>query len=74
MKLIGASVIITCDESFTIIKDGGILFDDENIIKIGKFDELKKSPKRATKKSTRGLVHERITIWIAYNLLPNASC
>ena len=43
MKLIGASVIITCDESFTIIKDGGILFDDENIIKIGKFDELKKS-------------------------------
>ena len=42
MKLIGASVIITCDESFTIIKDGGILFDDENIIKIGKFDELKK--------------------------------
>ncbi|WP_181881508.1 aminofutalosine deaminase family hydrolase [Helicobacter sp. MIT 99-5507] len=41
MKLIGASIIITCDENFKIIKDGGVLFCDKNIIKVGKFDELK---------------------------------
>lgn len=41
MKLIGASIIITCDNDFSIIKDGGILFDENRIIKIGKFDELK---------------------------------
>ncbi len=42
MKLIGASIIITCDNNFTIIKNGGILFDNKKIIKVGKFDDLKK--------------------------------
>ena len=41
MKLIGASIVLLCDENFTIIKDGGILFDTK-IIKIGRFEELKK--------------------------------
>ncbi|RAX52041.1 hypothetical protein CCY99_07780 [Helicobacter sp. 16-1353] len=42
MKLIGASAVITCDDNFSVIKDGGILFDENKIIKIGKFNELKK--------------------------------
>lgn len=43
MKLIGASIIITCDKDFNIIKDGGILFDENKIINIGNFYELEKN-------------------------------
>lgn len=49
MKLIGASVVITCDNNFTIIKDGGILFDNKKIIKVGKFSDLKKDKLEETK-------------------------
>lgn len=41
MKLIGSSVLITCDNRFNIINDGGILFDENKIIEIGKFSDLK---------------------------------
>ncbi|MDE6886466.1 MAG: metal-dependent hydrolase [Helicobacteraceae bacterium] len=45
IKLIGASVVITCNKYFEIIKNGGILFDNDRILKIGDFYELQKSKK-----------------------------
>lgn len=47
-ELIGASAVIACDKHFSVIKNGGILFEGEKIIKVGKFDELK-SPKIASR-------------------------
>ena len=41
MKLIGASKIITCNKNFEIIDNGGILFDEKRIIKIGDFHSMK---------------------------------
>ena len=41
MKLIGASKIITCNKNFEIINNGGILFDEKRIIKIGDFHSMK---------------------------------
>lgn len=41
MKLIGASKIITCNKNFEIIDNGGILFDEKRIIKIGDFNSMK---------------------------------
>lgn len=43
-ELIGASAVISCDKHFSVIKNGGILFDGEKILKVGEFDALK-SPK-----------------------------
>lgn len=41
LKLIGADWIITCNKHFDIIKNGGILFSDDKILKVGSFDALK---------------------------------
>ncbi len=43
MKIIGASAIITCNEDFSVIKNGGILFSSSKIIKVGDFNELCKA-------------------------------
>ena len=40
-ELIGASAVISCDKHFSIIKNGGILFEGGKILKIGDFDALK---------------------------------
>ncbi|RDU63126.1 aminofutalosine deaminase family hydrolase [Helicobacter sp. MIT 14-3879] len=41
LYLIGADFIITCNEHFEIIKNGGILFNEEKIVKIGDYNKLK---------------------------------
>lgn len=43
--LIGASVVLTCNKHFEVIKDGGILFEGERILKVGNFNALKKDAK-----------------------------
>lgn len=48
LYLIGASAIISCNKHFDIIKNGGILFNEDKILKIGDFDSLK-SPKIPSK-------------------------
>lgn len=48
LYLIGASAIISCNKHFEIIKNGGILFNEDKIVKIGDFDSLK-SPKIPSK-------------------------
>ncbi len=40
MKLIGASTLITCNEKWEILRDGGIVFDSGVIKDVGNFDEL----------------------------------
>lgn len=44
IQLIGASAVISCNKHFEIIKNGGILFSEDRILKVGDFDALK-SPK-----------------------------
>ncbi|WP_104722391.1 aminofutalosine deaminase family hydrolase [Helicobacter mesocricetorum] len=45
MQLIGADFLLICDEKFEILKNAGILFDKEQILEIGEYNELvKKSP------------------------------
>lgn len=41
LYLIGASAVISCNKHFDIIKNGGILFNEDGILKIGNFDSLK---------------------------------
>lgn len=40
MQLIGASLVFVCDEDFTIIKNGGVVFEDGRILSVGKYKEL----------------------------------
>ncbi|MDE5591848.1 MAG: amidohydrolase family protein, partial [Helicobacter sp.] len=40
MKLIGASFVLVCDEIFTILEKGGVVFNNHEIISVGKYDEL----------------------------------
>lgn len=40
IKLIGADWVITCNKHFEIIKNGGILFNEDKILKIGDFKNL----------------------------------
>lgn len=40
LKLIGADWIITCNKHFEIIKNGGILFNEDKILKVGSFEHL----------------------------------
>lgn len=47
-ELIGASAVIACDKHFSVIKNGGILFDGDKILKVGEFSALK-SPKIASR-------------------------
>ena len=42
MKIITADYVLTCDEDFSIIEDGAVCFD-ENIIEVGKKDEVIKN-------------------------------
>lgn len=56
MILQGASWLLTCDKDNTIIKNGGIVFDDK-IIEIGSFDTLKeKYPKCRIKQAKQNSV------------------
>ena len=40
MQLIGASLVFVCDEDFTIIKNGGVVFEDGWILAVGEYKEL----------------------------------
>ena len=40
MQLIGASLVFVCDEDFTIIKNGGVVFEDGRILAVGEYKEL----------------------------------
>lgn len=41
MKLIGASFVFLCDDEFSILKDGGVVYENEVILEVGKFSTLK---------------------------------
>ncbi|MCI5969448.1 aminofutalosine deaminase family hydrolase [Helicobacter sp.] len=40
MQIIGADFIVVCDEKFSVIKKGGILFEAQRILEVGDFSEL----------------------------------
>lgn len=40
MQLIGASLVFVCDEDFTIIKNGGVVFENGRILAVGEYKEL----------------------------------
>ncbi|MWV61356.1 metal-dependent hydrolase [Helicobacter saguini] len=54
MKLIGASIILPCDiesrdsKDFQVIKNGGIVFDNDRIIEIDDFQKLEQKYKKIT--------------------------
>lgn len=48
IQLIGASAVISCNKHFEIIKNGGILFSEDKILKVGDYESLK-SPKIPSK-------------------------
>lgn len=48
IQLIGASVVISCNKHFEIIKNGGILFSEDKILKVGDFTNMQ-SPKIPSK-------------------------
>ena len=48
IQLIGASAVISCNKHFEVIKNGGVLFGEDRILKVGDFDALK-SPKIKSK-------------------------
>lgn len=43
MKLIGKGTVITRDAACPLIEDGGVLIDGDKILKVGRFDDLKKA-------------------------------
>lgn len=40
MKLIGASVVFVCDDKFSVIKNGGVLYKDGKIVEVGDYKAL----------------------------------
>lgn len=48
IQLIGASAVISCNKHFEIIKNGGILFSEDRILKVGDFSSMQ-SPKVKSK-------------------------
>ena len=40
MQLIGASLVFVCDKDFTIIKNGGVVFESGRILSVGEYKEL----------------------------------
>lgn len=49
MELIGASYVLVCDDTFSILKEGGVLYDEEGILEVGNYQELlAKNPKTST--------------------------
>lgn len=53
MELIGASLVFVCDEDFTIIKDGGVVFENGRILAVGKYKELESSEYFGAKSSAK---------------------
>ncbi|RDU64212.1 metal-dependent hydrolase [Helicobacter didelphidarum] len=42
MRIIGASFVMTCNQAWDIFYNGGVVIDEEHIIEVGIFEELKK--------------------------------
>ncbi|CAM2878759.1 aminofutalosine deaminase family hydrolase [Helicobacter burdigaliensis] len=40
MELIGASHLLVCDDSFSILKEGGILYNASEILEVGSYEKL----------------------------------
>ena len=47
MLLIGNGTVFTRDIENPMVNDGGVLIEDDKILKVGKFDELKKEYPKA---------------------------
>ena len=40
MKIIGASVVFVCDRDFSIIHDGGVVYEGERIVEVGGYPAI----------------------------------
>ena len=49
MYLIGADYLLLCNEDFSIIKNGGIYFNENEILEIDTYENLQNKPTKSQK-------------------------